>query len=90
MACQQIGELERKKLLKYFPAGFKRYFFKLRKLKVRIKEVKTVVNQYSCMNDSISNKQYFCMMQFSKAGRRVPLYECFPDYIHDHIQLRAT
>ena len=26
MACQQIGELERKKLLKYFPAGFKGYF----------------------------------------------------------------
>ena len=44
MACQQIGELERKKLLKYFPAGFKGYLFKLGKLKLRIKEVKTVVN----------------------------------------------
>jgi len=44
MACQQNGELEHKKLLKYFPAGFKGYLFKLGKLKLRIKEVKTVVN----------------------------------------------
>jgi hypothetical protein len=56
MACQQIGELEHKKLLKYFLAGFKGYFSKLGELKVRIKEVKTLGNQYSCMNDSISNK----------------------------------
>ena len=44
MAYQQIGELERKKLLKYSPEGFKGYFFKLGKLKARIKEVKTIVN----------------------------------------------